>query len=99
MIHGAGFFFLLGVFAIAPFIHKPQKYKGLISKFVVDREGNRIGETISFDGDLVIIKQQGTYLAVPLKHIEVSKDNVRVRGIVEWDNALQMGELWKKKFK
>ena len=99
MKHGAGFFFLLGVFVIAPFLHKPQNCKRLISKFVVDKEGNRIGETISFDGDLVIIKKQGTYLAVPLKHIEISKDNVRVRGIVEWDNALQMGELWKKKFK
>ena len=70
----------------------------MISKFVVDKEGNRIGETISMEGDMVIIKKEKKYLAIPLKHIETSKDQVRIRGIVEWDNAIKMGEQWKKKY-
>jgi hypothetical protein len=80
-----------------PLLFKTGKYS-LISKFVVDKEGNRIGETISIEGDLIIIKKEKKYLAIPLKHIEASKDQVRIRGIVEWDNAIKMGEQWKKKY-
>ena len=80
-----------------PLLFKTGKYS-LISKFVVDKEGNRIGETISIEGDLIIIKKEKKYLAIPLKHIELSKDQVRIRGIVEWDNAIKMGEQWKKKY-
>ncbi len=81
-----------------PLLFKSRKQYSLISKFVVDKEGNRIGETISMEGDLVIIKKEKKYLAIPLKHIEASKDQVRIRGIVEWDNAIKMGEQWKKKY-
>ncbi len=80
-----------------PLLFKSGKYS-LVSKFVVDKKGNRIGETISIEGDLVIIKKEKKYLAIPLKHIELSKDQVRIRGIVEWDNAIKMGEQWKKKY-
>lgn len=76
-----------------------RKTKKLVSRFVIDKEGNRIGETISLDDDLVIIKKQNKYLAIPLKHIEYSKENVRIRGIIEWDKAILMGEQWRKKFK
>lgn len=80
-----------------PLLFKSGKHE-LISKFVVDKEGNRIGETISIERDLVIIKKENKYIAIPLKHIEASKDQVRIRGIVEWDNAIKMGEQWKKKY-
>ena len=78
-------------------LFRSSKYS-LVSKFVVDKKGNRIGETISIEGDLVIIKKEKKYLAIPVKHIEESKDQVRIRGIVEWDNAIKMGEQWKKKY-
>jgi len=81
-----------------PLLFKSGKQYSLISKFVVDKKGNRIGETISMEKDLIIIKKEGKYLAIPLKHIEASKDQVRIRGIVEWDNAIKMGEQWKKKY-
>ena len=98
MIPGTEFFATLTELIIsASLLFKSGKYS-LISKFVVDKEGNRIGETISMEGDMVIIKKEKKYLAIPLKHIETSKDQVRIRGIVEWDNAIKMGEQWKKKY-
>ena len=81
----------------SPLLFRSGKYS-LVSRFVVDKKGNRIGETISIEGDLVIIKKEKKYLAIPLKHIEASKDQVRIRGIVEWDNAIKMGEQWEKKY-
>jgi hypothetical protein len=89
---------LTGLIISMPLLFKPGKKYALISKFVVDKEGNRIGETISMDGDLIIIKKEKNYLAIPVKHIESSEDKVRIRGIVEWDNAIKMGEKWKKKY-
>ena len=80
-------------------LFQTRKAKNLISRFVIDKDGNRIGETISLENDLVIIKKQDKYLAIPLKHIEYTKDNIRIRGIIEWDNAIIMGEQWRKKFK
>ena len=80
-----------------PLLFKSGKHS-LISRFVVDKEGNRIGETISIEEDFVIKKKKKKYLAIPLKHIEASKDQVRIRGVVEWDNAIKMGEQWKKKY-
>lgn len=88
---------LIELIISTPVLFKSGKYS-LVSKFVVDKKGNRIGETISIEGDLVIIKKEKKYLAIPLKHIELSKDQVRIRGIVEWDNAIKMGEQWKKKY-
>gem|GEM_PF-719286 len=92
------FMSLTKLIIFTPLLFKSRKQYSLISKFVVDKEGNRIGETISMEGDLVIIKKEKKYLAIPLKHIEASKDQVRIRGIVEWDNAIKMGEQWKKKY-
>ncbi len=68
----------------------------LLSRFVVDKDGNRVGESISVHKDLLIIKKGGDYYAVPLKHVEVKDDEIHVKGIVKWDMAKKMAEEWKK---
>lgn len=69
----------------------------LLCRFVVDREGNRMGESISIDEDILIIKKGEKYLGVPLKHIEDSGEAIKIKGIIEWDRMEEMGEEWKKK--
>ncbi|MCD6512513.1 MAG: hypothetical protein J7K61_02795 [Thermoplasmata archaeon] len=66
----------------------------LLARFVVDAEGRRIGESISIFEDMIIIKKGGDYYAIPLKHVSVDNDNIRVRGIIQWDRAKELAKRW-----
>lgn len=67
----------------------------LLSRFVIDKDGNRIGESISVHKDLLIIKRDNDYYAVPLAHVEEVDDELRVRGVVQWERARDMAQEWK----
>ena len=67
----------------------------LLSRFVVDKDGKRVGESISVYNDLLIIKRNEGYYAVPLIHVERDNDELRVRGIVQWERAKELAEGWK----
>ncbi len=56
-----------------------------------------MGESISIDEDILIIKKGEKYLGVPLKHIDDSGEAIKIKGIIEWDKMEEMGEEWKKK--
>lgn len=68
----------------------------LLSRFVADKEGNRIGESISIYKDLLIIKKDGDYYAIPLKHVELKGEEIHLKGIVQWKKAKELAEEWKK---
>ncbi len=68
----------------------------LLSRFVADKDGNRIGESISVYNDLLIIKKDGDYCAIPLKHVETKDEEIHVKGIVQWEKAREMAEEWKQ---
>lgn len=67
-----------------------------ICRFVVDGHGRTIGESISLEDDIVIIKSKNTYLGVPLKHIEQQEQSLLVKGLIDYDKAIEMGEQWRK---
>lgn len=73
-----------------------KKDRSLLSRFVIDKHGNRVGESISVYNDLLIIKRKGDYYAVPLKHVDVSGEELRVKGVVQWEKAAEMAEEWKQ---
>jgi len=73
-----------------------KKARSLLSRFVVDKNGDRVGESISVHRDLLIIKREGDFYAVPLKHVDASGEELRVKGIVQWEKAAEMAEEWKQ---
>jgi len=73
-----------------------QEYDHLLCKFVTDGSGRKIGESISIDDDIVIIKSKERFLGVPLKHIEDTGKTLLVKGLVDFDKAYEMGEKWRK---
>ncbi|KAA0004333.1 MAG: hypothetical protein DRN33_01960 [Thermoplasmata archaeon] len=77
-------------------IAKRKDPLSLLSRFVADKEGNRIGESISLYNDLLIIKKDGDYYAIPLKHVELKNEEIHLKGIVQWEKAKELAEEWKK---
>jgi hypothetical protein len=68
----------------------------LLCKFVVDGTGKRIGESVSVDKDVLIIKAGTLFLGVPLKHVEAGEKTLVVKGLIDFSKAYEMGEKWRK---
>lgn len=68
----------------------------LICKFVFDGLGHPIGESISIEQDLMIVKTDDSFLGIPLKHVESDGKKVVVKGLVDTKNAKRLGERWRK---
>ncbi|MBE0523793.1 MAG: hypothetical protein IBX40_05600 [Methanosarcinales archaeon] len=67
--------------------------RDIICKFVVQGK-KRIGETISIDSGLLILKSGGENLSIPVASIlEISKEEVKV-GEFDRDKALALGDEW-----
>lgn len=81
----------------APSLAEDESIPDLLSRFVEDAKGERVGETVGLDGDLVIIKSGTTYKAVPRKHLTLEDDVFKVHGVVSWDEAERLGAEWRKK--
>jgi len=68
----------------------------MLCKFVMDGAGKKIGESVSVDKDILIIKSGANFLGVPLKHIESAEKTLVVKGLFDFSKALEMGEKWRK---
>jgi len=73
-----------------------RKRFALLARFVVDANGNKIGESISFYEDMLIIKKGKDYCAIPLKHVELKDGKIHIKGIVTWDKAKELAKGWLK---
>jgi hypothetical protein len=69
----------------------------LICKFVFDGLGNPLGESISIDRDLIIIKSDDSFLGIPLKHVDSDGKKIIVKGLVDQKNAKKLGERWRSR--
>lgn len=69
----------------------------LVCKFVFDGLGHPIGESISIERDLIIVKADDSFLGIPLKHVESDGKKVIVKGLVDQKNAKKLGERWRKR--
>jgi Family of unknown function (DUF5749) len=68
----------------------------MICKFVLDGTGKKIGESVSIDHDVLIIKSRSQFLGVPLKHVESGEKTLLVKGLFDYTKAYEMGEKWRK---
>jgi len=73
-----------------------QDHNNLLCRFVTDGTGRKIGESVSLDDDIIIIKSKGKFLGVPLKHVEENGKTILVKGLVDFDKAHEMGEKWRR---
>jgi hypothetical protein len=65
----------------------------LLVKFA-RHEGSIVGETVAIDGDRLILKQAGSFKAVPISQAAVVGDDVVITGLVDWAAAAQAGTAW-----
>ena len=77
--------------------HDEVQRSDLVCKFVFDGLGHPIGESISIEHDLIIIKASDAFLGIPLKHVESDGKKVIVKGLVDRKNAKKLGERWRKR--
>jgi hypothetical protein len=75
---------------------QPVNIESLVCKFVFDGLGHPIGESISVEDDLIIVKSDESYLGIPLKHVESDGKKIIVKGLVDQQNAKRLGERWRK---
>jgi hypothetical protein len=68
----------------------------LLCKFVTDGTGKKLGESVSVDHDVLIVKSGSLFLGVPLKHIEAAEKTLMVKGLVDFTKAYELGEKWRK---
>ena len=73
-----------------------EEHDCFLCKFVTDGSGRKIGESVSIDDDVLIIKSKERFLGVPLKHVEDKGKTLLVKGLVDLDKAYEMGERWRK---
>ncbi len=72
-------------------------HKSLLCRFVTDGKGKKIGESISIDKDIMIIKSGKKFLGIPLKHIEDLEKTLLVKGLINFKKSYEMGEKWRQK--
>jgi hypothetical protein len=68
----------------------------LLCRFVLDGLGHKLGESIALSDDVIIVKSKKKYLGIPLKHVHEKENNLIVKGLVDKEKALEMGENWRK---
>ena len=73
----------------------PESY---ICKFVVDSKGNRVGDSIAMDGDVVIIKVGRKFIGIPVKHLEIEDIFLRIKGPFSFDKAEELGKKWADRY-
>jgi hypothetical protein len=75
-----------------------EHYKSsLLCRFVLDSLGKKVGESVAIEDDVIIIKDGGKYLGVPIKHIEENEKTLLVKGLFDQTKAEEMGEKWREK--
>lgn len=68
----------------------------LLCRFVIDVNGKKIGESIAIINDIIIIKSRDIYLGIPIKHIGEDKKVLTIKGLIDKDKAIELGEKWRK---
>ena len=68
----------------------------MMCKFVIDGVGKKLGESVSIDDDILIIKSGSRFLGVPLKHVNPVEKTLVVKGLIDFTKAYELGEKWRK---
>ncbi len=80
-------------------LREGEQLTDILSRFVDDQSGERIGETVGMEGERVIVmtKKDPPYLALPRAALSEKDDSFQVTGEVDWEEAAREGDDWQKR--
>ncbi|MDI6917657.1 MAG: hypothetical protein QMC80_07670 [Thermoplasmatales archaeon] len=76
---------------------KEDLSESLIPRFVVNKNGEKIGETIGMDGQRIILKKNGDFYSVPVSVLDEHLGELTIKKNIDWETAKALGERWRKK--
>lgn len=76
---------------------KEDLSESLIPRFVVNKSGEKIGETIGMDGQSIILKKNNDFYSVPLSVLDEHLGELIIEKNIDWEKAKALGERWRKK--
>lgn len=76
--------------------HEEIDEASLLSRFVVNAQGDTVGETMALEAEEVILKREGAFYAVSLDAIIEKDGMLLVDGNIDWDQAKEAGAEWRK---
>lgn len=68
-----------------------------LSRFILNADGERIGETIGIDGERIIMKREEDFFSVPIEAIEEKYGDLLLSKAIDWDESKTLGEEWREK--
>ena len=68
----------------------------ILSRFLVDKKDNILGESIGIEGPDLIIKHRNKFYLIPRKSVKLQGKKLVLRRKVDWVAALAKGKGWKK---
>ena len=75
----------------------PQEFEDfLLSRFLVDKNDNILGESIGFEGPNMVIKHKDKFYIIPRVAIKLKGGKLTLVRHVDWVAAKAMGEGWRK---
>jgi hypothetical protein len=82
-----------------PVLGEGEDLTDILSRFVEDESGKKIGETVGMDGALVIVKSREAphYRAIPRDRLSAQGEGFRVAQGVDWAEAARRGEAWRER--
>ncbi len=69
----------------------------LLSRFIKDKKGRKLGESIGVEGNEMIMKRGDRFYIIPLKNIKKKKKELLFVGKINWKAAKIKGERWRKR--
>ena len=76
---------------------KEDLYESLIPRFVVNKSGEKIGETIGMDGQRIILKKNSDFYSIPVSVLDEHLGELIIEKDIDWEKAKALGERWRKK--
>ncbi len=66
-----------------------------LSRFIKDKKGKDLGESIGMDGDMLIMKDRMEFYRIPMKNVTIVENHIQINGRVNWKKAKKEGEKWR----
>ncbi len=76
--------------------HEEIDEASLLSRFVVNAQGDTVGETMALEPDEVILKREGGFYAVSMDAIIEKDGMLLVDATIDWEAAKEAGDEWRK---
>lgn len=76
--------------------HTYEDSSDLLARFVINNQGEKIGESIAVNNDILIVKDNDVLLGIPLKHISFEGKKLLAKGLIDTTKARKLGSDWKK---